>query len=243
MTAGCVPAVSPAGHVDDDRRARSVTSSASEHARRTRHTPISWMPTCTPSGRAREPPVLLRRQRRMRSLLAVRFRLAIVVVLLVGCASPPPPSSRPGTAEPVTASVAPTSDASVVATPAPSQPANAIVSVETRGGECASGLCTRLLNIEADGHIHEVIPKDEVLGTVPVEVVDALQVEVERANYRLLRSRPFTGTCPTAYDGQETIYTFHASRGDQVIESCKVAIDPKHPLFQGVAAVLAGVSP
>jgi hypothetical protein len=129
------------------------------------------------------------------------------------------------------------------ATPAPSQPANVIVSVETRGGECASGLCTRLLNIEADGHIHEVIPKDEVLGTVPVEVVDALQVEVERANYRLLRSRPFTGTCPTAYDGQETIYTFHASRGDQVIESCKVAIDPKHPLFQGVAAVLAGVSP
>jgi hypothetical protein len=117
------------------------------------------------------------------------------------------------------------------------------VSVETRGGECASGLCSHLLNIEADGRIHEVIPKDEVLGNVSPELVDALQVEVERANYQLIRSRPFIGTCPTAYDGQETIYTFHVSRGDQVIASCKVAIDPKHPLFQAVATVLAGATP
>lgn len=138
-------------------------------------------------------------------------------------------------------SAAPASIAPAISTP--SQPADAIVSVESRGGECASGLCTNLLNIEADGHIHQVIPKDEVLATVPVELIDALQVEVERANYRLIRSRPFTGTCPTAYDGQETIYTFHVSSGDQVIDSCKVAIDPKHPLFQAVGAALAGVTP
>ncbi len=177
--------------------------------------------------------------------------LVLAVALLAACESKAPvavfPSSPGSTVAP--ASNGPSgpggSGAGSItpATPAPSQPANAIVSVETRGGECASGLCTHLLNIEADGHIHEVIPKDEVLATVPVELVDALQIEVERANYQLIRSRPFTGTCPTAFDGQQTIYTFHVSRGDQVIDSCKVAIDPKHPLFQAVGTVLAGVTP
>lgn len=137
----------------------------------------------------------------------------------------------------------PTASASVSAsvTAAPTEEPFPIVSVETKGGECAAGRCTRLINIEADGRIHEVIPKDQVLATVSPDLVEALRIEVERANYPLLESRPFTGTCPTAVDGQETIYTFHAIEGDQEIASCKVAIDPNHPLFQAVAAVLAAI--
>ena len=94
------------------------------------------------------------------------------------------------------------------------------------------------LNIEADGTIHEVIPKDRVLGTAPPEVIDALRVEVEQADYLKIRSRPFTGTCPIAFDGQETIYTFHVTTGDREIASCKVAIDPADPLFVAVDAAL-----
>ncbi len=115
----------------------------------------------------------------------------------------------------------------------------ALVSIETRGGECPAGACGRLVNIDADGAVHQVIPKDEILGTVPGPALDALRIEIEQANYPLLQSRPFTGECPTNFDGQETIYTFHATTGDEEIASCKVAIDPNHPLFQALAAALA----
>jgi hypothetical protein len=147
--------------------------------------------------------------------------------LATACASTPPPSASP----------------SPTFTPSPSAAAATpfafpLVSVEYRGGECPSGACDRLLNIEADGRIHEVIPKDRVLGTAPPEVVDALRTEVEQADYAAIKSRPFTGTCPTAVDGQETTYTFHVTTGDREIASCTVAIDPADPLFVAVEAAL-----
>ena len=114
-----------------------------------------------------------------------------------------------------------------------------LVSVEYRGGECPSGFCDRLLNIEADGRIHEVIPNDRVLGTAPPEVIEALRTEVEQADYQRIRSVPFTGECPTAVDGQETIYTFHVTTGDREIASCEFEIDPSDPLFVAVDAALA----
>jgi hypothetical protein len=117
------------------------------------------------------------------------------------------------------------------------------MSIETRGGECAEGACSRLVNIEGDGRIHEVIPKDRVVGSVPTEILEALRIEMFRANYNLLQSKPFTGECPTAFDGQETVYVFHVPTGDEQIASCKVAIDENHPLFQAVAAALAFETP
>lgn len=113
------------------------------------------------------------------------------------------------------------------------------MSIETRGGECPNGACGRLANIEGDGTLLEVIPTDRVLGTVPERLLDALRIEIEQANYPLLQSTPFSGECPTAFDGQETIYTFHATAGDEVFATCTVAIDPNHPLFQAVAAAIA----
>ncbi|HEX2756311.1 MAG TPA: hypothetical protein VHM48_12655 [Candidatus Limnocylindrales bacterium] len=117
------------------------------------------------------------------------------------------------------------------------------MTIETRGGECATGPCSRLVTIEADGRIHEVIPEDRVVGTVPTPLLDGLQVEMARANFPLLQSKPFRGECPTAVDGQETVYTFHVQAGDEEIASCKVAIDENHPLLRAVAAALAAAGP
>ena len=149
-----------------------------------------------------------------------------------------------GAAVAACSSVAPTSSPTPSPTVAPPSVVAAtpfafpLVSVEMRGGECPSGSCDRLLNIEADGSIHEVIPKDRVLGTAPPEVIDALQVEVEQADYLAIRSRPFTDTCPIAFDGQQVIYTFHVTTGDREIDSCKIAVDPADPLFVAVDAAL-----
>ena len=117
-------------------------------------------------------------------------------------------------------------------------PHRPLVTVETRGGECAFGECREIVRIDADGSSHRLQPHPELVRAVPAELVDALAIEMDRANFPLIESRPFRSTCPTAYDGQETIYTFHLLDGDEAIASCHVAIDPADPLFRAVNAVL-----
>jgi hypothetical protein len=165
--------------------------------------------------------------------------LAVIALLVAGCSSDrnmPPPNPTPTTTPPA-------ASATPLPSPKASRPAFALVTIETRGGHCRTGPCGRLVNIEGDGRIHEVIPTDRVTGQVPQPLLDALRTEIEQANYPLLQSRPFTGDCPTAYDGQETVYTFHAPSGDEELASCTVAIDENHPLFLAVAATLALETP
>lgn len=162
--------------------------------------------------------------------------VAALVLVMIGCGQTVVPL---GSAAAPSASRAPTVIPLPSESPAPSPEPIGVVTIETRGGECPSGPCSRLVNINADGTIHQVVPRDEVLGTVPEPALEALRIEVEQANYPLLQSRPFTGECPTAFDGQETIYTFHVTTGDEELASCRVAIDPNHPLFQALAAAIA----
>jgi hypothetical protein len=162
--------------------------------------------------------------------------MSAVVLLVVACGQTAIPSAP--TAAP-SASRSPTFIPLETSTPAPTPEPFAVMTIETRGGECPAGACNRLVNVEGDGRLHEVIPRDQVLGTVPPEILEALRIEMEQANFTLLQSKPFTGDCPTAVDGQETIYTFHVSTGDEQLASCKVSIDPNHSLFQAVAAALA----
>lgn len=162
--------------------------------------------------------------------------VSVVALVAIGCGQSNVPS---GSSAAPSASQAPAFIPLESRAPIPSAKPIAIVSIETRGGECPDGACGRLVAIDDDGSLDEVIPTDRVLGTVPAPLLDALRIEIEQANYPLLQSRPFTGECPTAFDGQETIYTFHATTGDEVFASCKVAIDPNHPLFLAVAAALA----
>lgn len=164
----------------------------------------------------------------MRRLPAAVLALGL---LFAGCSfHVTPPSVVPG----------PTATPTPTIPPPRSQEPFPLLSVETVGGECPAGACHRLINVEADGTLRLVIPETRAVGTVPKPLLDALQVEMDQANFALIESKPFTGTCPTAVDGQEVIYTFHLARGDEEIRSCKVAIDENHPLFRAVSAVLAG---
>jgi hypothetical protein len=172
-------------------------------------------------------------------------RLPVLVLCLVlgagllACTSErllPAPATPSAVPVPISASLLP--EPATPPQPLPTPEPFPLLSVETKGGECPSGMCTRLVNVEGDGRLHEVIPLDQVIGQASPALVEALQVEIERANYQLILSRPFTGTCPTAYDGQQLIYTFHLPTGDRTVDTCKVAVDPNHPLFVAVSAVL-----
>jgi hypothetical protein len=53
-----------------------------------------------------------------------------------------------------------------------------------------------------------------------------------------MRAKPFTGTCPTAFDGQEVIFTFTLATGDIRLASCESDLDPDHELFRALREVL-----
>ena len=106
---------------------------------------------------------------------------------------------------------------------------------------CAQGACDSTIAIEADGRVHAIAPAPAELGTVPDRGLEALITEIAQADFATLTSRPFTGTCPIAFDGQETVYTFAIGSDTQRIASCEVVIDRAAPLFVAVAAALASV--
>lgn len=172
--------------------------------------------------RPKDRPELVPPRPRQRAML--RLLAAIALAAIVGACGP---IVAPATPQP--------------AGPQPSVTVPPLVTIETRGGLCFDGECRSVVSIEGDGRLHQIAPRNAELGRVPPALVGALRAEIDRANWPLLRSRPFRDTCPTAYDGQETIYSFTHTQGTafERIGSCEVVIDPHHPLFVAVAAALA----
>jgi len=117
-------------------------------------------------------------------------------------------------------------------------PAGPLVIVETRGGECPQGPCGSTIAIEPDGRIHATAPERQELGTLSGSALEALVTEIGRTDFAVLKSHPFTGTCPTAYDGQETIYMFNTASGTERIASCEVVVDTAAPLFVAIGAAM-----
>ena len=66
----------------------------------------------------------------------------------------------------------------------------------------------------------------------------ALAAAIQATDFAALRARPFTGECPTAFDGQELIFEFSVGTGTQRLASCDVDIDWGQPLFVAVGVAL-----
>jgi hypothetical protein len=135
------------------------------------------------------------------------------------------------------ASCSPSAVASLL--PVPTGP---LVTVTTRGGECVNGPCGSTIVIERNGRVHQTAPASAELGALPANALTALDAAVCSGDFESVRTRKFTGECPTAYDGQEIIYEFGAPDGVQRIASCETEIDPNHPLFAAVKAALDGAT-
>jgi hypothetical protein len=120
-------------------------------------------------------------------------------------------------------------------TPIPTGP---LLTVTARGGLCPPGPCETTIFIERDGHVHQAAKPPNDLGTVPEATLVALDQAISAADFTAIRSHPFTGTCPTAYDGQELVFDFGAPAAIERVESCKVDIDWDSPLFVATAAAL-----
>lgn len=71
-------------------------------------------------------------------------------------------------------------------------------------------------------------------GVLSIPELDELIQDINSADYVALKSKAFTGTCPSAYDGDEVTYTFYTQKGVEVISSCKFEIDMKSAVFKKV---------
>ena len=76
------------------------------------------------------------------------------------------------------------------------------------------------------------------LGRVKSDALAALTATMQATDWAALKSRPFTGECPIAFDGQEQIFEFSVGTGTQRIASCEVDVDWGNPLFVAVGAAL-----
>lgn len=82
----------------------------------------------------------------------------------------------------------------------------------------------------------DVRPKKK--GVLTKWDLDELVRQIHASDFVALKSKKFTGECPTAYDGDEATYTFYTKAGVEVIASCTVAIDEKSALFLKVWEIL-----
>jgi hypothetical protein len=69
-------------------------------------------------------------------------------------------------------------------------------------------------------------------GVLSQQELRLLNQRVHQANFSAIKSKPFKGTCPIAYDGTEVVYLFQLSLGVEEISACKYAINGKSLLFQ-----------
>lgn len=103
------------------------------------------------------------------------------------------------------------------------------------GGLCPYGGCGDSVHIYADGkviysaHEYDANTKEystrylrTYLGTS--EIAD-LQTVLSALDIDEVKKRPFTGTCPTAYDGSEYSYTFSCKGRVEELKSCQYVLD------------------
>nr|WP_300147440.1 hypothetical protein [Propionicimonas sp.] len=140
--------------------------------------------------------------------------LALAGLLLTGCATvtPAQPAASP---------------------PPPTQ----VASREAQGGLCVSGQeCRSLLTVRSDG-TWVLEGAEDRTGTLEPDQLTRLQDAAARTT--MAAALPFTGTCPTAWDGQEYTYTWTSGDQRHTVASCDREVDPADPLVTAFEELVA----
>jgi hypothetical protein len=163
------------------------------------------------------------------------------VLLLAACAAPAA-SPAPATSPPPESAAASETPTESTAAPSAGSSSGVLLTLGYRGGHCRAGPCDRTLAIDRDGGISVVAPEPQELGTLSAELFNEVREQLSLTDFEELGSQPFTGECPVNFDGQELIYTFHGATGEIRLASCKVELDPAHPLLVAIENAFASVA-
>lgn len=136
----------------------------------------------------------------------------------------------------VTAVVALAGCSSGVSVPLPG--VGPLMTVQMRGGMCPDAQCDNTVVLERDGRVHDGETPATDLGRVSGNANAALDAAIRATDFAAMKSKPFTGQCPIAFDGQELIFEFSVGGATQRLASCETDIDWGSPLFVAVGVAL-----
>lgn len=104
------------------------------------------------------------------------------------------------------------------------------VTILNVGGLCLQGLCKSETVIKGDGSFVYTYDSERKSGQIPQSEVVELRNLIFQTDFVQIKSKPFTDTCPMAYDGSKFIYTFVTSKISETIDTCEVQTKG-NPLF------------
>jgi hypothetical protein len=112
-----------------------------------------------------------------------------------------------------------------------------ILRITAIGGLCPYGACRSELSLYDDGTVSFVEGPKKKSFAIGSEELNTVLMLIKKTDFEDLRKKKFTGLCPTAYDGQECTYSFSTSHGEEILDSCKHAIDEQSPLFKAIQKI------
>lgn len=115
----------------------------------------------------------------------------------------------------------------------------AVVNIDLVGGLCVYGQCQNTITLYSDGTYAQLLGNgDKIVGFAESSLQNELEQAILDADFAQIRSVPFTGTCPIAYDGNELIYSFYTDAGTETLSSCEFELDPAAPLFSTIESII-----
>jgi hypothetical protein len=113
-----------------------------------------------------------------------------------------------------------------------------LATVQMRGGMCPEGMCDTSVILERDGRVHSAAKPPNDLGRVNGDAYAVLDAAIRATDFAAMKSKPFTGECPVAFDGQELILEFSVGTSTERLASCETEIAWGSPLFIALTAAL-----
>ena len=106
---------------------------------------------------------------------------------------------------------------------------NTLIKIYYHGGLCVSGEeCRSIKTITADG---KVMIDGKLAGNLTGGQLSNLKQVLSATDYNSIGTQKFIGTCPTAYDGEEVVFSFYPQGIERSYASCDVEIDESLPVF------------
>ncbi len=122
------------------------------------------------------------------------------------------------------------------------QDSNGLLARVTRtGGLCPEGACFTTIEIMQGGEVlvkdaAADFPRKQKIGD-SARLTDFLEA-FSTTNFDTLKDREFEGTCPTAFDGQKTVYEFFTKPTVVVVDSCEHEIDREAPIYRSLEKII-----
>ncbi len=109
-----------------------------------------------------------------------------------------------------------------------------LVSVRRYGGLCMTGMmCEDWTTITQEGNI---INDAEKTGTLTSTELSRLKTQIASLDFDEIKSTEFTGTCPIAFDGQESVYMFYDVNNTdaETLPSCEFELNENTGVFKTI---------